>query len=151
MCGNDNVVQEIIMMHHERADGYGYPRGIMSNEINIYAKIIGLVDTYESLTNKRPYRERMSAHKAVRFIIGSLKDYFDADVMKVFIDKMSVYPIGSIVRLDTQELARVISVQPGSPLRPVVMLIWDAFGGPAKERTIIDLSKQGFPFILESV
>lgn len=145
---NNEIVKETILMHHERANGEGYPRGMGLGQVNPYAKIIGLMDTYEAISNSRPYREKMSAHKAIRFIIGLLKDYFDADVMKVFINKMSIYPIGSIVKLDTQELARVISVRPGSPLKPVVMLIRDAFGGPAKETTIIDLSKQGFPFIL---
>ena len=93
----------------------------------------------------------MSAHKAIRFLLANAKDYFDPDVLKVFINKMSVYPIGSIVRLDTQELARVISVEPGSPLRPVVMIIRDASDEPLKENIIIDLSSQDFPSIQDSV
>jgi HD-GYP domain-containing protein (c-di-GMP phosphodiesterase class II) len=144
-------VKEAVQMHHERVNGKGYPRGIQQDSINPYAKIIGLVDTYEAMTNGRPYVEGMNAHKAVKFILSSLKGDFDEEVMKVFIDKMSVYPIGSIVRLDTRELARVVSVQPGSPLRPVVMVIRDANGEPVKERTIIDLSKQEFPSIQDSL
>jgi HD-GYP domain-containing protein (c-di-GMP phosphodiesterase class II) len=144
---NNEIVKEAILMHHERANGEGYPRGMGIGQINPYAKIIGLMDTYEAISNSRIYREKMNAHKAIKFIIGLLKDYFDADVMKVFINKMSIYPIGSIVRLDTQELARVISVRPGSPLRPVVMLIRDASGEPVAERAIIDLSRQDFPSI----
>lgn len=147
----DEVVKETIEMHHERVNGKGYPCGIKSDNINPYAKIIGLVDTYEAITNSRPYHEEMNAHKAMRFLIGSLKNYFDPEVMKTFINKMSVYPIGSIVRLDTQELARVISVQPGSPLRPVVIVIRDASGEPVKEGTMIDLSKQNFPSIQDSI
>jgi HD-GYP domain-containing protein (c-di-GMP phosphodiesterase class II) len=144
-------VKETIQMHHERTNGKGYPGRLKRDNINPYAKIVGLMDTYESVTNDRPYRERINAHNAIRFILGSLKECFDPDVLKVFINKMSIYPIGSIVKLDTQELARVTSVQPGFPLRPVVIIIRDAFGKPVTERIAVDLSKQDFPAIQDSV
>jgi len=145
----NDIVKETILMHHERVSGSGYPHGIRRDSINPYAKILGLVDTYEAITHDRPYRQGMNSHKAVRFIMGSIKNDFDADVMKIFINKMSVYPIGSIVALDTGEVARVTSVQPGSPLRPVVMILKDPSGANVKERIIIDLSKQDFPVIKE--
>lgn len=145
----NDIVKETIAMHHERAGGGGYPRGIGSDDINPYAKILGLVDVYEAMTHTRPYRERISTHKAVRSLIGSLRNSFDIDVIKVFINKMSVYPIGSIVRLDTGEMARVISVQSGSPLRPVVMIFRGPSGERISDRNIIDLSKQDFPAIEE--
>jgi len=147
----NDVIKETIWMHHERVSGEGYPDGIGAAAIGSYAKIIGLADTYEALTNNRPHRQGMDAHRAVRFILGTLRAHFDPDAMKVFINKMSVYPIGSIVRLSTQELARVVSVQPGSPLRPVVMIIWDSFGKPVQKRTIVDLSKQDYPTIQDQV
>ncbi len=143
----NEIVKETIGMHHERINGKGYPRGLKSGQINPYAQIIGLVDTYEAMINNRAYRAGMNAHKAVKFLIGTLKAYFDPDMMKVFINTMSVYPIGSIVRLDTQELAKVISVQSGSPLRPVVMIIQDAAHKSVKERIILDLAKQDYPLI----
>ncbi len=149
IAGINDIVKETIRMHHERVNGKGYPHFINSGNINPYAKIIGLVDTFAAITNNRPYRKGMSAHQAIRFLIGHLRDYFDPEVLKVFINKLSVYPIGSTVRLDTQEFAKVISVQPGFPLRPVVMIIQDTCGEPAKEKIIIDLSKQDSPSIQE--
>lgn len=145
----DEEVKEAIRMHHERVNGKGYPRGIKSDEIHPYAKIIGLVDSYESITNSRTHRDKVNAHEAVKFMLGSLKDYFDTEVMKIFINKMSVYPVGSIVKLNTKEIARVISVHSGEPLRPVVMVIQDSSGELVKERRIIDLSQQDFPTIQE--
>ncbi|MCX5680004.1 MAG: hypothetical protein NTZ95_05035 [Candidatus Omnitrophica bacterium] len=145
----NEIVKETIATHHERASGNGYPRGIGSEDINPYAKVLGLVDTYEAMTHTRVYREKMSANKAVRALIGPLKNDFDTDVVKVFINKMSVYPIGSIVRLDTGEMARVTSVRPGSPLRPVVMIFRGPSGEKISENNIIDLSRQDFPNIKE--
>jgi len=143
----NDIIKETIAMHHERANGSGYPHGLTSDDINPYAKIIGLIDTYEAMTHNRPYRERMNAHKTIKVLINNLKSNYDHDAIKLLIDKMSIYPIGSIVRLDTDEVARVISVRQGSPLRPVVMILKDAFGQNVKEGTIIDLSKPDTPSI----
>lgn len=150
-CTMNDVVKETIGMHHERVDKSGYPRGLKSDKINPYAKIIGLIDTYEALTHNRSHHEAMNTHKAVKFLISSLKDNFDSEVMKIFINKMSVYPVGSIVRLDSGELARVIGTRPGSPLRPIVILLRDSRGEAVKERTVIDLSKHDFPAIKEAL
>jgi glutamine synthetase type III len=70
--------------------------------------------------------------------------------MKNFINKMSVYPIGSLVVLDTNEIARVVSVHPGSPLRPIIQIIRDASGNTSEENVIIDLSIRDFPAIQDS-
>lgn len=149
IAGVNELVKETIRMHHERANGKGYPHFMNSGDISLYAKILGLADTFAAITNDRPYRQGMSAHQAVKFIIGPLRDYFDPDLIKVFINKLSIYPIGSIVRLDTQESAKVIGVHAGSPLRPIVMLIQGVSGEPVKEKIIIDLSKQDTPSIQE--
>lgn len=146
----DDAVKEAIQMHHERDNGKGYPRGLQKNTISPYAKIIGVVDTYEALTHKRNYIDEMGAHKAIKLLLGSLREYFDMDVMKAFINRMSVYPVGSLVLLNTKEIAKVVSVHPGSPLRPIVMITQDASGKPSKENTIIDLSVQDFPTIQDS-
>jgi len=145
----NEIVKETIAMHHERAGGNGYPHGLGLDDINPYAKIIGLVDVYEAITHSRSYRERMSAHQAVRALIGPLRNDFDTDVIKVFINKMSVYPIGSTVKLDTGETARVTGVRPGSPLKPVVMIFRGPNGESVSEMNIIDLSKRDSPSIKE--
>lgn len=149
-AGNINgIVKETVMMHHERALGDGYPAGISSGDINPYAKILGLVDTYEAMTHARPYRDGMNTHNAVKELVGSMRDEFDLDVIKIFVNKMSVYPIGSIIRLETGEIVRVISVKAGSPLRPVVMVLIDADGDNVKERVVIDLSEPNTPLIID--
>lgn len=146
---NDNV-KEAIQMHHERVNGKGYPRALKQDAIVPYAKIIGLVDTYEAMTHKRNYLEEMSAHKAIRLLISSLRDAFDTHVLRAFINKMSVYPIGSLVILESNEIARVVSVHPGSPLRPIVQIIRDTAGNSLEDGAIIDLSIQDFPAIQDS-
>lgn len=146
----DLDIKQAIQFHHERADGSGYLRGIKSDTIKLFAKIIALADVYEAMTHDRPYREKFQPHETLRILIRALKDKFDCAVIKAFINNMSIYPIGSTVRLDTKEEAEVIDVQADSPLRPVVMVLKNALGQPIKEKIIIDLSKQNSPSI-ESV
>ncbi|NQT00352.1 MAG: response regulator [Candidatus Omnitrophica bacterium] len=143
----DNMIDETIISHHERANGSGYPRGLKSKAINTYAKIIGLADVFEALTHERPHRRKIDAHKTVKLILRFLKNYFDRDIVKLLIAKFSIYPIGSTVRLDTKETAKVIDVCDGSPMRPIVMVLENAFGQPIKERIIVDLSKPNSPSI----
>jgi len=147
---NDSV-KEAIATHHERIDGSGYPKGFRPAKISPYAKIIGLVDTYEAMIHNRPHRPGKNAHQTIKFLLGPIKNSFDYDVMKLFIDKMSIYPIGTIVRLDTGEIARVIEAKSGSPLRPVVMTIRDAEDMPLEERKIIDLSTLKSVSVVESI
>jgi len=151
LMGAESAIKETISMHHERVSGRGYPLRAKEDRINQNAKILGLVDTYISLSNPRSFRNAMTSHEAIKTIIDSHKDDFDERVMKVFINKMSVYPVGSMVRLNTGEIARVIAARPGSPLRPVIIMLRDPSGKPVNERGPIDLSKQDSPLIKDSV
>ncbi|MDD5439608.1 MAG: HD domain-containing protein [Candidatus Omnitrophica bacterium] len=144
-------VREAIMTHHERVDGSGYPEGLKAGKISVYAKIIGLVDTYEALSHRRAYREGTNAHKTIKLLLSSLKSAFDHEAMKLLLNSMSIYPIGTIVELGTGEIARVIGVKPGSPLRPIVMVVQDHDGEPPAETKIIDLSQGDAPSIVSSL
>lgn len=144
-------VKEAIKSHHERVDGSGYPGRSKSQDIGDYAKIIGLVDTYEAMTHDRAYRAAEGAHKTIKMLASSLKGNFDLQTMRLLLNTMSIYPIGTIVELDTGDIARVISVKPGSPLKPVVMVIQDYYGNPPKEKTIIDLAAADSISIINSI
>jgi len=149
--GIHTAVKDTIKMHHERIDGSGYPSGLRANEINTYAKIIGLVDTYEAITHRRSYRDAKNAHKTIKLLLSSLKGAFDHEAMKILVNSMSIYPIGTIVELETGDIARVTGVKAGSPMRPVVTVIQDIDGKINKERKTIDLSERGTPSIINSI
>jgi hypothetical protein len=77
-------VTEIIMAHHERMDGRGYPKGLQGNQIPIGARIIAVLDAYESMTLGRPYREAMSHAEALREIQQCRGTQFDPRVVEAF-------------------------------------------------------------------
>jgi len=77
-------VTEIIMAHHERMDGRGYPKGLQGNQIPIGARIIAVLDAYESMTIGRPYREAMTHAEALRELQQCRGTQFDARVVETF-------------------------------------------------------------------
>ncbi|MFH1478197.1 MAG: HD domain-containing phosphohydrolase [Candidatus Omnitrophota bacterium] len=144
-------VREAIKAHHERIDGSGYPLCLKDNEINEFSKIIGLVDAYEAMTHNRPYKKAKMSHFAMRDIIGPGKSVFDPEVIKALVDKISIYPLGSFVKLNSGEIAKVISSNPNSPLRPLVLVVLDSYSKTVPEIATVDLSKSNSIYIKEPV
>lgn len=146
----DDIVKDTIATHHERADGGGYPKGLRAVKINPYAKVIGLIDTYEAIIHNRPYRNGMHPHNAIKSLLNTAKNSFDYGAIKSFIDAMSIYPIGTLVKLDSGETARIIGAKSGSPLRPTVMIVRGPDGKALTERKVLDLSLPDTPSIIDS-
>ena len=144
-------LEDIIAQHHERNDGSGYPSKIKGSDINIYAKIIGLVDTYEAMIHNRPYPGLRSPHRALREILASLNSLFEPEIIKALVEKISIYPLGSFVKLSNGETAKVISSNFTSPLRPVVVVVLDEYGRHLKKSRTEDLAKEDNIYIIEPV
>lgn len=116
----DKTVATAILQHHEKWDGSGYPIGIEGKFINMHARIITISDIYDALTADRVYRKRFLPHQAAEYIIGNSNRLLDPDLVKLFIENISVYPIGSKVILTTGEIAKVTKVRKSMPYRPEV-------------------------------
>jgi HD-GYP domain-containing protein (c-di-GMP phosphodiesterase class II) len=137
-----HAIVSAIQEQHERINGKGYPKGLKDGEITEYARIIAAVDVYEALTHTRAYRKRYSTHEAIKNIISSGSSIFDSRILKVLIDKVGIYPIGSWIELNTNEIGRVITTNDEFPLRPVANLLFDGEGNRLKELRTVDLAKQ---------
>jgi len=79
---------DIPLSHHEKWDGTGYPRGLKGKEIPLNARIFAVVDVYDALTNRRPYREAWSVTEALEYIHSQAGTHFDPAVSEAFIDMM---------------------------------------------------------------
>jgi hypothetical protein len=140
-------IVESILDHHEREQGQGFPRGVQGGGIDPDAKIIGLVDTYTALTAPPSSRPRLRPHEAIRDIVKTRNDQFPASLIKVLLSEISVFPPGTIVRLNTEEVGRVIAVNRNHPLRPQVEVFADAKGHRLGTPKVIDLSEAPFLYI----
>lgn len=132
------VAVQVALQHHERIDGSGYPRGLRGESLNIYSRIIHLADTYEALTHSRPHRDRCMPHESVHNIL-QMKHSYDYKVMKAFINMVGVYPVGSLVRLNTGETCRVAAINQGHPTRPVLHVLLNSDYKKPDEQNIINL------------
>ncbi|TAL33949.1 MAG: HD-GYP domain-containing protein [Spirochaetes bacterium] len=116
----------VSLQHHEQFDGKGYPRGLKGNQIDEYARISAIADSYEAQISSRSYRGKHSSYHAMRNLLSSGVNKFDPVILRVFVSLMSVYPIGSIVELNDGSVGLVIGSVNKKPLRPLVKLIFDA-------------------------
>ena len=142
---------EIAFQEHEREGGQGYPQGSKGDSIGEYAKIIGVVDIYEALTHPRVYRKRFLPYEAVKEIIESQRGFFHPKIMKVLITQLSVFPLHSYVRLNSNVIGEVIETSESQPLRPTVQIMYDSQGKRVREKRIIKLAGNPILHITDSI
>ena len=133
-------VLEIVRWHHERLDGKGYPDGLAGDSIPLAARIVGLVDTYESLTADAPYRPASPAADALRVLRTEGTEAYGKDLIQEFIRCLGIYPIGSLVECNNGALAVVVSSTPASRLKPVIMVVRDEHGKETHPRMLLSLA-----------
>jgi HD-GYP domain-containing protein (c-di-GMP phosphodiesterase class II) len=122
-AGIDPVVLFVSFQVHERCDGSGYPRQRHKPAIHPYARIIGLADVYSAMTCPRPYRDPLPPYDTMEAILAQAKfGEFDAVALRGLLDCMSLYPIGSSVKLNTGDRGQVVRSAPGRYDRPVIAL-----------------------------
>jgi HD-GYP domain-containing protein (c-di-GMP phosphodiesterase class II) len=140
--GMDSRVIEVVRCHHERYNGTGYPRGLAGEKIPIFARIAGIIDTYDAMTTARPYAKALSPHDATRELSKLSGVEFPAEVVEQFIQAIGVFPVGTLVELNTGEVGMVIAQNRVRRLRPKVLLLLDRAKAPLESFTVIDLRNQ---------
>ncbi len=135
-----SISRVVVLQHHERVDGTGYPNGLTGDEINDCAKIVAIADVYDALTSDRPYRPAKSPNEALEFLMGASGTYFDYDAVKAFIRRVVPYPEGSMVKLSNGQVAIIEEINPRFTLRPKVRVIKD--NGKLVQDRFIDLYEE---------
>ncbi|TDT51319.1 HD-GYP domain-containing protein (c-di-GMP phosphodiesterase class II) [Fonticella tunisiensis] len=115
----------IVLEHHERVDGRGYPFGIKGDEISKFGKIACISDVYDAIVSDRVYRNGLAANEAYEFILGGAGSFFDFELVNIFKQNFSIYPLGACVRLSNGLEGFVVGHNKGFPDRPVVRIIYD--------------------------
>ncbi|MBF0264794.1 MAG: DUF3391 domain-containing protein [Gammaproteobacteria bacterium] len=135
-------VIRMISSHHERANGSGYPQGLLNKDIPIYGRIAGIVDSFDAMTSKRPFTDRiLSPHEAISQLYDLRGKLFQADLVEQFIQAVGLYPTGSLVELNTGEIAVVTAINGLKRLKPTIMLILDKDKLPYDDFKTLNLSE----------
>lgn len=133
------ISAHIAFQHHERWNGSGYPRGLKRQEQHEYARITAIADVYDALTSNRSYRRPYLPHEAVELLFGAGNYHFDYELVKIFRDKIAIYPVGMSVLLNDGRIAVVSEENRISPQRPKVRVIMDRDKNAVKDSYEIDL------------
>lgn len=139
-----NIPDNAIMVagqHHERYDGTGYPDQLKSDEISRFGQMAAIVDVYDALTSNRVYHKGEEPTGVLRKLYEWSKFHFDVELVQHFIRTIGIYPIGSLVSLESGRLAVVVEQGQESLLRPIVRVIFDLKQGFKITPKNIDLSQ----------
>ena len=129
--------------HHERVDGSGYPHRRRKTDLSQYGLIAAVVDIYDAITSDRCYHKAKPAHEALQFLyLISQKGHLDHAIVQRFIQVVGVYPVGSVVELNTGEVGVVRTLEREAPLEPSVILVKGAGRTLLSHPVTIDLRRQ---------
>ncbi|MDH5370551.1 MAG: HD-GYP domain-containing protein [Gammaproteobacteria bacterium] len=121
--GMTEEILAVIKDHHERIDGSGYPLGLKGEKLTSLTKIVSLVDVYDALTSDRVYKDAMTQTNALHQLYNMAKNNFEHEFIESFIKCIGIYPVGSIVEMNTGHVGVVVKLNDDHKLKPVVGLI----------------------------
>lgn len=136
----DPVIMDVCLHHHEKTDGSGYPKGLKADEISLFAKMGAVCDVYDAITSNRPYKAGWDPAESLRKMAEWANGHFDTVVFQAFVKSLGIYPIGSLVRLQSGRLGVVMEQTTKSLTMPKVKVFFSTKSNMRIVPVIVDLS-----------
>lgn len=133
------AIISIIRAHCERFDGSGFPLKLMGDEISFLAQLAGIVSYYEEITNRRVQVNSLDPTRAVEHLYSLRNIKFMPELVEEFICSIGIYPVGSIVELNSKEIAIIVEQNAHNQLLPKVLILRDVNRDPVKVFKLLDL------------
>jgi putative nucleotidyltransferase with HDIG domain len=124
--------------HHLRQDLSGYPENIGHRELNLCTQIVSIADVYDALRSNRVYRQGLPSDRIKAIMTQKDSPAFNGKLLRRFINLMGLFPVGTMVRLETGELGVVTHEHPADPFRPQVKIVQDAEGNTLEDAKLIN-------------
>ena len=139
--GADEIALDVVLHHHEKTDGSGYPKRLKDAEISLFAKMGAVCDVYDAITSNRPYKAGWDPAESLRRMAEWANGHFDPTVFQAFVKSLGIYPIGSLVKLKSGRLGLVIEQSSKSLLTPCIKVFYSTRAGARIKPEIVDLSR----------
>ncbi|MBC7683241.1 MAG: HD-GYP domain-containing protein [Ferruginibacter sp.] len=136
----DDTVLDVVLHHHEKIDGTGYPDGQKGDGISLFAKMGTVCDVYDAITSNRPYKKGWDPSESLRKMAEWTNGHLDAKVFHAFVKSLGIYPTGSLVRLTSGRLGVVTEQSPNSLLKPMVKVFFSTKSDMRIPPEVFDLS-----------
>jgi len=139
----NDVVLDVCLHHHERVDGTGYPQARRNDDISLFAKMSAVCDVYDATTSDRPYKKGWDPAESIHKMAEWSKTHFDNWVFQAFVKSIGIYPVGSLVRLNSRRLGIVVDQSEQSLLAPRVKVFFSLDTQTRLPPKVIDLANCG--------
>ena len=147
LCLQHSLPPEVLMIvanHHERWDGSGYPRGLKLKQIGTAAEMAGLIDSFCAMMKSKPYRPAMGHQEALEKLYQLRDHQFNPALLEQLVQCVGLYPIGTLLELDSGEVGVVIQQSRTQRSRPRVLLLLDEQKEKIRAYQVIDLREPRF-------
>ncbi len=139
--GVGQIPLDVALHHHEKVDGSGYPHKLQAENISLFAKMGAVCDVYDAITSNRPYKTGWDPAEALRKMTEWAPGHFDDTIFRTFVKSVGIYPLGSLVRLQSGMLGIVCETRPEALLKPVVKTFYCTRRRERMHVKLVDLSK----------
>lgn len=136
----DSVVLDVCLHHHEKLDGTGYPEGLKSEQISMFAKMGAICDIYDAVTSTRPYKAGWEPATSLQRM-AKWEGHLDPVIFRAFVKSVGIYPVGTKVRLKSGKAAIVIDQSEKSLTAPIVKVFYSLKHDKRIPVETLDLSK----------
>lgn len=140
--GLSKRILDAVRHHHERLDGRGYPDRLAAGDIQRMARMTAICDIYDAVTSNRPYKQGWDPAMALQRMADWCGEHLDRRLFEAFVKTVGIYPIGSLVRLESNLLGLVCEPSGNSMFTPRVVCFYDV---PSQQLlsppTLIDLAQ----------
>ncbi len=138
--GVDEVALDVCLHHHEKMDGSGYPDRLNQDNISLFAKMGAVCDVYDAITSNRPYKNGWDPAESLRKMAEWSKGHFDPVVFQAFVKSVGIYPIGSLIRLESGRIGVVVDQNDKSLLTPKVKVFFSTKSNLRIPPEVLDLA-----------
>lgn len=140
--GLPTVARFMVYQHHERVDGKGYPRSRKKAHIHAFSRIVAVADAYDSLISPRPWRPALHPYHAIETLLHGSEKRYDNTVLRGLLHYLSLFPVGSHMKLTTGDIVQVIGTNPGHYHHPIILVVQPVANSGLEHHQIIDMLEE---------